>query len=343
MRNTVLFATNRQRAPGDVNGFPSFDDQAMPPIPDSLYCAKVTVDGIDISRPEHGQIVAMGPITTDAFAPADLDAIATSKNDVLVFVHGASNSFEDAVTRAAYNRTWLAAARIPNTISDFDTIVFSWPAQSYQFWDPLGIPEEYQHDQQEAVESAYQFGVFLDQMRLLRGMIGDRKMNLLCHSMGNFMLAGAIAPWVANLPAGTPPLFDVAILAAADEAATSFATPGGARLASLDRLAQRVTLYFNYDDVMMHLSLIANGDFRLGYDGPPNRGDTAFFPRAVYDFVDCTDVNDYISSIFDQPDRSHQYYRQSPTVRLDIAQVLVGLAPHRLKYDSRANVFSLFP
>jgi hypothetical protein len=101
-------------------------------------------------------------------------------------------------------------------------------------------------------------------------------------------------------------------------------------------------VYFDNDDIAMALSHIANQDFRLGYDGPPNAADTGFFSRNVYEFVDCTGVNDYISTIIDAPDRSHQYYRQSPTVRADILTVFAGAVPVRHAYDAAANTYSLF-
>jgi hypothetical protein len=47
--------------------------------------------------------------------------------------------------------------------------------------------------------------------------------------------------------------------------------------------------------------------------------------------------------VLEAPDRTHQYYRQSPAVRADIAASLAGLTPTRLKYDARANAYSLFP
>ncbi len=54
-------------------------------------------------------------------------------------------------------------------------------------------------------------------------------------------------------------------------------------------------------------------------------------------------MNDFISTVFEAPDRTHQYYRQSPTVRADIAASLAGLTPTRLEHDARSNAYSLFP
>jgi len=88
---------------------------------------------------------------------------------------------------------------------------------------------------------------------------------------------------------------------------------------------------------------VVNQEDRLVHDGPPNMADTHFFSTSVYEFADCTGVNDFINSPLEAPDQSRQYYRQSPTVRADIAASLAGLVPTRLKYDAKKNVYSLFP
>jgi esterase/lipase superfamily enzyme len=336
---SILFATNR-RLGGTVNGITTFDDRAQDQDPNALTCGSVEVTDIDIASPNHGFIDKMSKLTSGSFDQGAIDALAHSTNDVLVFVHGASNSFEDAITRGAYNKVWLGAAKLHRT--NFEVVAFSWPGRTYEYWNIFSDAEGYRHDQSEAQASAFPFGLFLQQVQRIRQVIGNRKLNLLCHSMGNYMLGGAVEAWARANPAAPGPIFDTAILAAADEVATTFTTPNNGRLCTLKKLAGRITVYFNYDDVLMHLSHLANCDYRLGYDGPPNKADLKVFDPPVYNMVDCTGVDDYISSIFDQPDRSHQYYRQSPTVRLDIAQTLSGASPRRPRYDSKANVYSLF-
>ncbi len=339
----ILFATNRRQLPGTGTGLPTFGDQALPPTPEGLLCATATVGGIDISKPSSGNITAITPVAQGGFAAPDLDPIVKSTNDILVFVHGAANSFTDAITRAAYNQTWLAAAALPGASSNFDVICFTWPGRSYEFWNILGDYLDYRNDQDEARQSSYHFSVFLRQIYTLHQRIGNRRLNLLCHSMGNYMLGGAVELWFSNSAAPSIPLFDEIVLAAADESATTFSTPNGGRLSDLWRLGREITVYYNNDDVLMHLSHIANQDYRLGYDGPPNKADKRFFSPNVYEFVDCTGVNDFISPLIQAPDRSHQYYRQSPAVRADIAAGLAGLTPTRPRYDPSANVYSLFP
>ena len=336
---SVLFATNRR--PGGVsNGITSFGDTAQDAKDPGLICGAVEVDDIEILSPSHGIINKMSKLTSGKFDDGAMNALADSKNDVLVFVHGTANAFEDAVTRAAYNKLWLGQAKLPGT--NYDVIVFTWPSRAYEYWNLVEDFVDYRHDQAQATDSAEQFGLFLDQVARVKEAIGQRKLNFLCHSMGNYMLAGAVEARMRRGADPAVPLFDNAVLAAADEVATTFTTPDNGRMATLRKLARKITVYFNYDDVLMAASHLANCDYRLGYDGPPNRADMKIFDQSTYSMVDCTGVDDYISSVFEQPDRSHQYYRQSPTVRFDIAQTLAGLAPKRPRYDARTNAYSLF-
>lgn len=337
---SVLFATNRQQGPNDMAGLPTFTDVPLPATPEGLLCAAATVAGIDVTRPQHGNIAAITPISQAGFDAADLRTLLDSPRDILVFVHGAANDFTDAITRAAYNKVWLAQAKLADVASDFDVIAFCWPARHYFIPDILGDLIDYHLDQQAARQSAYHFGLLMTLLYELQPRLGRRRLNLLCHSMGNDLLGGAVELWFANPGMPPLPLFDEVVLAAADETATTFSAPDGRRLSNLWRLGREITVYYNNDDKLLQLSNIVNRDFRLGYDGPPNKADTRFFSPNVYEFVDCTGVNDYISNDID---RSHQYYRQSPTVRADIADSLAGAVPRRPRYDPETNVYSLFP
>jgi len=344
----VLFATNRNRVDGDKLA-PFGTD-----VGSDLFWGTATVNDIDIQAPSSGKISGFRDgFTAGAPATADLDPILTSTNDVLVFIHGAANDFTDSITRAAYNRTWLAASGLQN--STFDVIAFSWPARSYFIANIVGDYFDYRADQRAAEGSAQQLSAFLGQIDNLRFLLRQgprrRRLNLLCHSMGNYALGWALPSFLNNANLGGRTynaargdyLFDEVVLAAADEDAATFAAPNGDRLSRLREVGREITVYFNNDDLAMDLSHLVNGDYRLGYDGPANTSDTAFFPTAIYEFVDSTGVNDYISGPLQAPDRSHQYYRQSPTVRADIVASLAGFTPVRPVFDPVTNVYTLFP
>jgi esterase/lipase superfamily enzyme len=333
----VLFATNRALVSADpVSPFGEGDVAAN----DTLFCGVATVEAIDITASSSGRITRIDNLVQGNFQPEQhLARILSSPNDILVFVHGAANSFADSITRAAYNQTWLAASGLPN--STFDVIAFSWPATHYTIANIPGDFFDYKSDQHAAAKSAAQFGAFLNQVAALRGevdQLGTKRINLLCHSMGNFMLAGAVRTFLA-MSNTTDVIFDEVILAAADETATTFSAANGDRLSQLFKVGREITVYFSREDVAMALSNFVNVDHRLGYDGPPNKADTQFFPPAIYEFVDCSAIRDFISSDID---RTHQYYRQSPTVRSDIVQSLAGFTPNRPKFDPAANTYFLF-
>jgi len=88
-------------------------------------------------------------------------AIADLSNpgrNLLVFVHGFANSFTDALTRAAFNREWLAASGEPGT--DTTVIAFCWPSLGRTVGFPLPA-EPYLADQHMARNSGLALMGFL--------------------------------------------------------------------------------------------------------------------------------------------------------------------------------------
>ncbi len=335
----VLFATNRAL----VSGGPVSSFASGKADPDGkIFCGIATVDATDISQPVSGKITSIDDLVTGNFTAEHRSRIIGSDRDVLVFVHGAANSFADGVTRAAYNQTWLAASGSASDV--FDVIAFSWPSRPYFIADGgHGVLSDYKADQEAASRSAAQFADFLNQIAGLRSEIDQqpgrrRRMNLLCHSMGNFMLADAL-PTFLKMSNTSDAIFDNIILAAADEVDSTFLSPEGGRLARVTRLGSKTTVYFARDDILMPLSHLANHSVRVGYNGPSNGSDASFFKSDAFELVDCTNVRDYVGG---GVDRSHQYYRESPTVRRDIIACIRGDTPARKGFNPARNVFNLF-
>jgi len=333
MPTQILFATNRARTDNGA-GMPQFGRTAIT-NPDNLWCGVATVDGVSDDDPATGTISAIANLNQGWFAQAQIDALTQSTNDLLVFVHGTDNDFVDAVTRCAYNQTWLSngAGR------GIDVIVFSWPSLAYgDLIDIFQDHTDYETDQKTASASAPHFGLFLQRLLALKPLLGGRTVSILCHSMGNYMLGAAVEAWFAQ-PQTAPPLFAQAILAAADEPSTAFLGSKGKRLSKLRQLAAGITVYFNDNDILMALSDIVNPFTPLGLAGPTGASNTHIYPTDAYQFVDCTNIADYIGArSFDE---SHQYYRQSPTVRADIVAVLLGNAPGRYYYDPTSNIWDI--
>ena len=351
----VLFATCRMRASSDAAWGADFTDTvaAFPGTPDGLSCGVATLSGIRIDSADAGTIDKIGPISPRGFSEAQLAELLAPANskDILVFVHGTDNSFRDALARTAYNWKWLKDGGIAGSDkpdpSNFDMIAFTWPARGYSDTNFLGYAnlsgdyQDYRHDQDQATKSAYYFGYFLQLIAALRQRTGRRRVNLLCHSMGHYMLGAAVEMMFAQGQAPSAPLFDEIVLAAGDELATTFAIPNGGRLSNLWRLGNEITVYSNKNDALMKLSRIVNAadGNRLGYEGPPNAADTRFFSSNVYEFIDCTGIDDSLGKgLMD----THQYYRESRKVRADIVSVLLGSQRDLNHYDYADNMYRLF-
>jgi esterase/lipase superfamily enzyme len=333
----VFFATNRNRLV-DTDGVANFGDLALPDVKGIAFGA-ATVSDVNLDDPGAGQItkaqvVSFGDISAELAA----QILAGPERDVVVFVHGAANTFRDALQRAAFNQNW--ASQLPGR--EVALIVFSWPATAYELRNLLADFKDYRHDQGEARASDLHFVEFLRTLYRFRSSIGERRLTLLAHSMGNYVLGFGVERWFSTAH-DAPKLFDDVILAAADEPSDTFGMPNGKRLSDLWKLTQRITVYSSREDVLIFASRIVNRDWRLGHDGPPNRADTRFFSPAEYVFVDCTENEDYTGASAHAPDRSHQYYRQSISVRADVARVLKGLgAPLGARvYNERGNFYTL--
>jgi len=335
----VFFATNRNRL-ADTDGVANFGDLALPDVKGIAF-GTATISNVNVNDPGSGQITKVQVMSFgDISAELAAQILASPERDIVIFIHGAANTFRDGLQRAAFNQNWVSQPPGRGVVF----IVFSWPATSYELWNVLADLTDYRRDQSEARASGLHFVEFLRALYRFRAAIGRRRLTLLAHSMGNYVLGFGVERWFSvRHDAANPKLFEDVILAAADEPSDSFAMPNGERLSDLWKLTQRTTVYSSREDVLIFASRIVNRDWRLGHDGPPNRADTRFFPTAEYVFVDCTENEDYISASAHSLDRSHQYYRQSISVRADIARVLKALPlPDGARvYNEKGNVNTL--
>jgi esterase/lipase superfamily enzyme len=318
---TVYFATNR--TPLEPFQAPWYGFDPAPLTPEGLVFAEATVSGTVIAEQDSGTIDAIANLSPGTFSDASRTALTNSTKDLLIFIHGFANSFVNAITRAAYNREWLAQSGLP--AADMDILAFTWPSSGSTISVPPSYPDDaYLADQGRASRSGYHLANFLNEVsKLFTGFdpTVKRRVLLLAHSMGNWALEAGVEAFFYQVP--PPPLtFDEVVLAAADEVATSFETPNGGRLALLPGISRRISVYFNDVDVAMFLSMAVNRNDRLGKDGADNKTDTTLYPPDRFRNVDCTDVGDYDK--LDPIDATHQYYRRSPIVRKDIATLIGG-------------------
>ena len=343
MTQKIYFATNRKQT-GTSGGKPVFGDEPVA-TNQPFVCAVASVDGIDPMDQNSGAVSAVSALSPGGFAAADLNALLKSKNDVLVFIHGTMNDFDAAMTRAAYNQAWLAQTPVKGTAHSYDTIVFTWPGRDYaitSLFDFTDAIEGYEHDRNSAAHSNTHIAAFFRMLVAMKPKLGTRRVHLLCHSMGCYALGGAVETLYRAAGAPTAALFDEAVLAAGDEDSATFTKPKGGRLSRLSSLAREITVYFNRNDIAMHLSGVVNHAFHLGYYGPPNMRDVKVFPPKIYEFVNCIGLKDYIDTPQhpEEIDHTHQYYRESPTVRADIAAQFAGEVPVRPYYYKDENFYA---
>jgi esterase/lipase superfamily enzyme len=315
MLTTVYFATNR-KLNGPPDSVQSYEAAAIvaPSDPALLTYATAFVENTDLTADKTGAIQQIQDIQQGGFSPAAINDLSNPGRDLLVFIHGFDNSFENAITRAAFNREWFAQSKLPRT--DTTVVAFSWPSLGQLISFPLPW-EDYKKDQMMAGQSGVHImDFFANLLPIVRqARTSGSRVFLLAHSMGNLALQAAVEAWFSHGNADAV-LFDEAFLAAADEQYNTFDFPEPGHLSSLYRLATRVSIYFSRADQVLKVSeLIHLGAERLGEDGPDNRTDAARFPPAQYRMVDCTAFRDYDFNFTS----SHQYYRRSPRVRDDIA------------------------
>lgn len=315
MTTTVYFATNRiANHPADRPGNYTFG-VVSPENPLQVTYGTAFVDSAGLTADKLGAIQSIHDLQKGAFSQETFDDLADGGRNILVFIHGFANSFEDAITRAAFNREWFSECGVAD--ADTAVVAFSWPSRGQVITLPfLTLP--YREDQKAAGNSGMPLMRFFANLLpiLEKARQNGRRTFLLAHSMGNLALQGAVGAWFAQ-GNGDATLFDEAILAAPDIIDSAFATP--APLSELGRLARRISiLYSGGDRVLDHLSETLNSARRLGQAGPPGRDDIGLFPTATYRMVDCSGFTDYDANF----QGSHQYYRRSMGVRAAIAALM---------------------
>ncbi len=245
--------------------------------------------------------------------------VREAQGDILLYIHGFANGFEDSLMRAAqlsevYAFDCPAGRTRPAGHVQPLTVVFAWPSDGM-----VQPPWKYASDRDDAAMS----GVAM--ARALRRFIdfldaneGDRcpyRIHLVAHSMGNWALRHAVQGLRAlNDGARLPRLIDSAFLMAADEDDDCF--EHDAKLRPLSELARRIHVYHSADDIALHVSDKTKGNRdRLGTAGPRSFSGLDTRIKAI----DCSVVDG--TEMFHG---SHQYYRLRPEVIADVRAVLAG-------------------
>ena len=328
MAVNIYFGTNRLVGKGTN---PEIGEDFHPNL-DELRFGKVSFAGKELFKKDLDSFIKAGKIT---LAPEKLDKqdAANSKlgskavfdevrqemlkkGDALIYVHGYDHTFREAAGRAVQLQQWLAAGG-----KDMTLLLFTWPSAG------AGVTRRtYADDRRRAEASGLALGrAILKATDFIRGTARDARcdgrIHLLCHSMGNWAIRGAVQGMRTFVGNNIPPLFDEVILAAADEDDDTL--EANHKIAPLLRGCRRLTVYYNHQDLALKASDYAMGNpDRLGRSGPRG-GD---LPGKV------SAVNVAPSIIWSAKDANawaadptgHQYFRNNRRVRQDMVDVLGG-------------------
>ena len=314
---TVYFATNRVLT-GPADQLASYGESVVAPSdPNAVTYGTAFVQEAGLDADTVGAITLLQDIEQGQFGAAAKGDLSDPGRNLLVFIHGFDNSFENAITRAAFNQQWLEKSGV--AAASTTVVAFSWPSLGKL----IGIPFPdlaYRGDQTKAGQSGLHLMSFFANLLPLidAARAKGNRVFLLAHSMGNWALQAGVESWFVH-GNGDADLFDEAFLAAADEVYNTFEFAPDGRLSALSRLARRISIYSSERDDVLKLSMAVNlGAKRLGQDGPHDRANAARFPATAYRMVDCSGFQDYSVDLAS----SHQYYRRSPTVRTNIANTM---------------------
>lgn len=263
----------------------------------------------------------------------------TQASDVVVFVHGFNVSWESAVGAALSLQTMLQLSAARDPAQNVAVVLFTWPS------DGLALPfVSYKSDRSEAAGSGNAFGRGLLKVRDFLAALRDRArtggetlceqdIHLLCHSMGNFLLQGALQRMDAFTPGGVlPRLFGKVFLCAPD--VDDNVLEPGQPLGRLNEIARGISVYHNRGDMTMVVSDYTKGNpERLGGAG-------AARPSLLHNKVEQIDCTPIVSGVAE-----HSYYL-SGHVNADIRQSIDGVAAddprrRRLADPAAANVWHM--
>ncbi len=253
--------------------------------------------------------------------------------DTVLFIHGFNYTFHESLIDAARLKRTYETDDCPYTF-----FVFSWPS------DGSLMPYiAYANDRADARTSGtalgrglLKLGAFVqrvseelgprvrsdlgrdpDTARQRRELCGGR-LHLMAHSMGAYALRHAVQGMRREIGDDLPRLFDEILLFAPDEDADAFEHDH--KLALLPKLARRVTVYHNREDIPLAISDMTKGNpDRLGADGPSHSHNV---PGKVT-IVDCTDV---VKSGLQE----HRYHKEIAPVIQDIQAILNGEPSDRI-------------
>jgi esterase/lipase superfamily enzyme/outer membrane protein OmpA-like peptidoglycan-associated protein len=235
---------------------------------------------------KHALLLELKTLGADEFfRQVQQRARGSTKEDVLVFVHGFNVSFEDAARRTAQIAYDIGFAGAP--------IFYSWPSQ--------GSPLEYLADSQTIEWTKINLTKFLTD---LLSRTDAKNVYLIAHSMGGRALTTAFLSVVNEQPDFKNRIREV-ILAAPDIDAGIFKRDIAP---AMTKIGLPITLYASSEDILLKESHLANHYARAGDSG------SGLVLLAGIETIDATLVD---TSLF-----GHSYYSNSRALLSDLQYLI---------------------
>jgi hypothetical protein len=318
MPATVHFATNRvlNGPPDQVGSYSS--SVVAPSNPNEVTYGTAFVNDANLTADTIGAITSIQTIGKGQFSQSAIDDLSDPGRNLLVFIHGFDNSFENAITRAAFNQQWFAQSGL--SAADTSVVAFSWPSAGKLIALPFPSAA-YRRDQTVAGQSGLHIMTWFANLEpiIASARAKGNRVFLLTHSMGNWALQAAgrelvrprqrrCLPVRRGIP-GRPPTRSTAASNSCLPAPERTRPPQPAHLDLCQRQGRRAR--HQHEDQLRQ----APGPGRAH-----DRSNLERFPPAKYRTVMCGGFTDYHIDL----GSSHQYYRRSPGVRMDIANTMAG-------------------
>ena len=124
---TVYFATNRALT-GPADQLASYSANVVAPSdPTAVTYGTAFVKDAGLDADTVGAIKSINNIQQGQFSESAKGDLSDPGRNLLVFIHGFDNTFENAITRAAFNQQWLEQSGVPQAASTA-VVAFSWPS-----------------------------------------------------------------------------------------------------------------------------------------------------------------------------------------------------------------------
>jgi esterase/lipase superfamily enzyme len=192
----------------------------------------------------HVVLLNADKLAPDAFYRKLSERLAKSRSgEIVVFVHGFNNSFEEGARKMAQLAWDLQLDGAP--------VLYSWPSRNLVF--------AYGEDEETVQWSAAHLSAFLEE---LAAHTHARKIHLIAHSLGNRALAAALQEIAAKHGAQRPPAYDQVVLAAPDIGSDTM----NVLAREVRPIARRMTLYASKSDDALLLSRYLHAGVRSGRD-----------------------------------------------------------------------------